>query len=111
NGVTDAVVRFDVATGRAALAGRLPSPAADSAAVAAGNTTYLLGGESRALSSGVVSAQVESQPTPARSSAPARPFDGQLLIADRGNNRLLVVDAAKHVLWTYPSPSAPPPPG
>ena len=40
-----------------------------------------------------------------------RPFAGKLLIADRGNNRLIVVDAAKHVLWSYPSSSTPPPAG
>jgi hypothetical protein len=42
--------------------------------------------------------------------AKVRPFAGKLLIADRGNNRLLVVDAHKHVLWRYPSPSLPAPP-
>jgi hypothetical protein len=31
-----------------------------------------------------------------------RPIPGYLLIADRGNNRLLLVDDAKHVLWQYP---------
>ena len=39
------------------------------------------------------------------------PFDGELLIADRGNNRLLLVNAAKQILWTYPSATAPAPPG
>jgi hypothetical protein len=34
-----------------------------------------------------------------------------MLIADRGNNRLLVVDAAKHVSWMYPSPTMPAPAG
>jgi hypothetical protein len=29
---------------------------------------------------------------------------GYLLIADRGNNRMLLVDARKHVLWRYPRP-------
>jgi hypothetical protein len=29
---------------------------------------------------------------------------GDLLIADRGNNRMLLVDARKHVLWRYPRP-------
>src|SRR5438067_10818755 len=43
--------------------------------------------------------------------APQRPFAGQLLIADRGNNRLLVIDAAKNVHWQFPSASAPAPPG
>jgi hypothetical protein len=30
------------------------------------------------------------------------PFHGYLLIADRGNNRMLLVDGAKRVLWGYP---------
>jgi hypothetical protein len=34
-----------------------------------------------------------------------------MLIADRGNDRLIVVDAAKHVSWTYPSATAAAPPG
>jgi hypothetical protein len=31
------------------------------------------------------------------------PLPGDLLIADRGNDRLLLVDPAGHVLWRYPS--------
>jgi hypothetical protein len=38
-------------------------------------------------------------------------FRGQLLIADRGNNRLLLVDAHKHILWQYPTASRPAPTG
>ena len=34
-----------------------------------------------------------------------------MLIADRGNNRLLVVNAQKQVLWRYPGPGRPAPPG
>ena len=33
------------------------------------------------------------------------------MIADRGNNRLLVVNADKRVLWRFPSPGHPAPPG
>ncbi|HYT30699.1 MAG TPA: PQQ-binding-like beta-propeller repeat protein [Actinomycetota bacterium] len=44
------------------------------------------------------------------SEAAVRPFAGLLAIADRGNNRLLVVDPAGKVVWRYPSPSLPPPP-
>jgi hypothetical protein len=33
------------------------------------------------------------------------------MIADRGNNRLLVVNAGKRVLWRYPSAAHPAPPG
>ncbi|HET8528017.1 MAG TPA: hypothetical protein VFL60_03830 [Gaiellaceae bacterium] len=38
--------------------------------------------------------------------SPPPPIPGYLLIADRGNNRMLLVDSAKHVFWTYPRPQA-----
>jgi outer membrane protein assembly factor BamB len=39
-------------------------------------------------------------------------FGEKLLIADRGNNRMLVLDDTGAVTWTYPNPpSMPPPPG
>ncbi|MGZ4242014.1 MAG: outer membrane protein assembly factor BamB family protein [Actinomycetota bacterium] len=50
-------------------------------------------------------------PTPSPTARAAWPFDGRLLIADRGNNRLVLVDAQKHVLWAFPSRSMPAPPG
>jgi PQQ-like domain len=34
-------------------------------------------------------------------------FGARLLIADRGNNRLLLLDPASHVVWKYPSAAAP----
>jgi len=52
-----------------------------------------------------------SPTTTAPDYAPQRPFAGQLLIADRGNNRLIVVDAAKNLHWQFPSASAPAPAG
>lgn len=38
---------------------------------------------------------------------PPAPFPGYLLIADRGNNRMLLVDGAHHVYWRYPGGGAP----
>jgi hypothetical protein len=35
-------------------------------------------------------------------------FPGLLLIADRGNDRLLIVDARRHVRWVYPKPGVKP---
>src|ERR1700704_221729 len=32
------------------------------------------------------------------------PIPGYLLIADRGNNRMLLVDSKKNILWSYPRP-------
>ena len=37
-------------------------------------------------------------------------FRGRMLIADRGNNRLLLVNAEKRVLWRYPGPGGRPRP-
>jgi hypothetical protein len=39
------------------------------------------------------------------------PFSGTLLIADRGNDRLITLNPARIISWTYPSPTMPPPPG
>jgi hypothetical protein len=46
-----------------------------------------------------------------KAAANTAPFTGRLLIADRGNNRLLLVDSAKRILWRYPSKGRPAPPG
>jgi hypothetical protein len=42
----------------------------------------------------------KSQPLP----VPPGPIPGYLLIADRGNNRILLVDGKKRILWRYPKP-------
>jgi hypothetical protein len=61
---------------------------------------------------GVGYARLGRKPTPAASAGPAQripqlvppaPIPGYLLIADRGNNRMLLVDGAKHILWRYPA--------
>jgi outer membrane protein assembly factor BamB len=53
------------------------------------------------------SAIPSTSPTPA---GPPPVFQGRLLIADRGNNRLLLVNADKQLLWTFPNAHAPAPP-
>jgi hypothetical protein len=58
----------------------------------------------------VVIARMVSSSSSAGGSATAPvPFTGDLLIADRGNDRLLLVDAAKHLLWSFPSAAHPAP--
>jgi hypothetical protein len=47
----------------------------------------------------------------AGSAGAGAPYSGTLLIADRGNNRLLSIDPARNVTWQYPSATMPPPPG
>jgi len=40
--------------------------------------------------------------------APPGPIPGYLLIADRGNNRMLLVDSNKRIFWRYPKPGITP---
>jgi hypothetical protein len=40
--------------------------------------------------------------------APPGPIPGYLLIADRGNNRMLLVDSKKRIFWRYPRPGVTP---
>jgi outer membrane protein assembly factor BamB len=57
----------------------------------------------------VASATPSATPSAVTGAAAVRPFAGLLLIADRGNNRLIVVNAHKQIVWTYPSPGLPAP--
>jgi hypothetical protein len=54
------------------------------------------------------SAPAHTTTTPRRTApvrlSPPGPLPGYLLIADRGNNRMLLVDSAKRIYWTYPKP-------
>jgi hypothetical protein len=56
-----------------------------------------------AVSAGVAS---HTHSTGAASPAAATPLPGDILIADRGNNRALLVSPAKRVLWRYPPAGA-----
>jgi Kelch motif len=49
---------------------------------------------------GVASPPAVKQP---RKLAPPGPLPGYLLIADRGNNRMLLVSSSKRIFWTYPA--------
>ena len=111
-GTSSDILRFDPKTTQFTFDGNLPVAIANSAAVTIGANAYLVGGETPAVSSGVTVLRQTIAAAP--SSVPAanvRPFAGRLLIADRGNNRLIVVDADKHRSWIYPSATAPAPPG
>jgi Kelch motif/PQQ-like domain len=123
---SDRVWSFDPASGKTSAAGRLPLAVSAAAAATVGSTGYLIGGKGgggEALRSVVLlnvkrvarpapapEGQTTASAPPAHRGPPA-PFRGKLLIADRGNNRLLVVDAQKKILWRYPSHAHPAPPG
>lgn len=115
---TDRIWRFDPAAGAVTSAGRLPQPNAGGAAATVGTTGYLIGGTSDGETPVGTVVNLTLQLETARSaaaSAPKRrrgyPFAGRLLIADRGNNRLIVVGARKNVVWRFPSRHHPAPPG
>ena len=120
------VTAVDPATGGTTSEARLARPLSD-AAVATGNRNAIVIGGARGAtaldqvlvasiqtrtvtSSDSTSPQGSDALTPAEARAKRRPFAGLLLIADRGNNRLLVMNSKKHILWRYPSPKLPAPP-
>ena len=112
---TARIWRFDPGAKTVTAAGRLPEPISGGAAVAIGSTAYLIGGTGRGETplATVLKLEVQHQTVrPKSATAAARePFSGQLMIADRGNNRILVVNAQKQVLWRFPSKAHPAPPG
>ena len=104
-----AIWAFNPAARRLLPAGRLQVPVSHAAVAVTGSTAWIVGGESGGA---VVSAVQMLRPDRAFGTAGApgagSPYFGaRLLIADRGNNRLLLMDAAMHVVWKYPSPTTP----
>jgi len=104
---------FDPATRRVLHAGALPVPIAYAGVQVVGQRAWLFGGES----AGTPVASVEvltpnAQFGTAGAVGAGSPFFGaRLLIADRGNNRLLLLDDTNQIVWSYPSAYAAAPPG
>jgi outer membrane protein assembly factor BamB len=104
---------FDPHTRRSLAAGMLMAPVANAGVAVVGNTAYLSGGETNGTP---VSTVQMLRPNAAFGTAglagAGSPYYGDtLLIADRGNNRMLVLDDTNKITWTYPGPGMPPPPG
>ncbi len=107
------ILAFDTTTGKALAAGTLPAPVAYPGVEVVGTRAWLVGGES----SGSAVSSVEMF-TPnvkfgtAGATGAGSPFYGdRLLVADRGNNRLLLLNDQDQIVWTYPSAYAAAPPG
>ena len=100
----DTVLELDSSRAAFSQVSSLPIPESDMSAVPVGETVYLLGGEGQLAQPGqsVIVARMTSA-APVASVTAAPPFVGQLLIADRGNDRLLLVTADKKVQWMFPS--------
>jgi len=118
---------FDERTHGIADAGLLPQAVAFGgyATVGTGKAAigYLVGGEvaqqsgtdQAGIATGSLASVISLRPSwyggPVGGAAAGAPYQGHLLIADRGNDRLLVIDAARTLQWQYPSATMPPPPG
>ncbi len=84
---------------------------------------YMVGGEvsgqsgndQAGVASGSLRTVISLRPSPyggpAGSTGAGSPYAGTLLIADRGNDRLLALDPARNITWQYPSGTMLPPPG
>ncbi len=108
------VFAFDVARASFLRAGTLPIAVANVGAAVSGDRLFLVGGET---GGGALTSDVQMiTPNRAFGLAGTRgagcPYYGdELLVADRGNDRLLLLDDTGKTIWTYPSKNAPPPPG
>jgi hypothetical protein len=118
---------FVPSTHQVLFAGLLPQAVAFGGATTLGSgaaaTGYLMGGEvtsqqgpdQAGVPSGSLQTVLALRPSPYGGAAgtphAGTPFGGKLLIADRGNDRLLVLTPSRQLSWTYPSAKAPPPPG
>ncbi len=100
---------FDPAAKRLLPAGHLQVPVSHAAVTVAGGTAWIIGGESNgALVSSVQMLRPDRAFGTAGAPGAGSPYFGaRLLIADRGNNRLLLLNDAMHVVWKYPSAAAP----
>ena len=111
--VTDAIWAWDVSAKRPLGAGKLPAPIAYAGSAVTYGRGWIVGGENH----GQPQATVETVwPNSLFGSAGAAgagsPYFGyKLLVADRGNDRLLVMSPGDQIGWTYPSVFAAAPPG
>ena len=103
---------FDPAKDTLLAAGQLQVPVAYASAAVVGNRAWIVGGEAGATQEAVVQMLTPNAGfgTAGASGAGSPYFGYQLLVADRGNNRLLLFDAADALKWTYPSATSPPDP-
>jgi hypothetical protein len=103
---------FTPSTAAMVLAGRLQVPTSHAGVAVDGNTAWLVGGEEGSTVLGTVQ-MIKPNPSFGVAGAPGAgsPYFGdKLLVADRGNNRLLLMDAAMNIDWTYPNATTPPDP-
>jgi hypothetical protein len=101
---------FDPTTARLSGAGHLQVPVSHAGVAVIGSTAWVVGGESGATQSTAVQMLTPNAAfgTAGAPGAGSPYFGSKLLVADRGNNRLLLFDPTMKLLWTYPSATSPP---
>ncbi len=104
---------FNTVSGQALVAGVLRVPVSHAGIATLGQRAWLVGGETAAGPTSTVQMLTPNLQfgTAGASGAGSPYFGGNLLIADAGANRVLLLNPAGQVVWSYPSASAPPPPG
>ncbi len=101
---------YDPATNKLLAAGTLQVPISHAAVTVLGSTAWLVGGEQGASSLESVVQMISPNAGFGTAGRPGAgsPYSGaKLLVADRGNNRLLLFDDTMKVVWTYPSATSP----
>ncbi len=68
-----------------------------------GALVHRSGGGSAAPDAGTTSTTTQPKPNPNRVITQRGPLPGALLIADRGNDRILLVDPHRRILWSFPT--------
>jgi hypothetical protein len=80
-----------------------------------GEVTNQAGSDAAGVASGLLQSVISLRPSRYGGRAgtvnSGSPFSGTLLIADRGNDRLITLNPSRTISWAYPSPTMPPPPG
>ncbi len=90
-------------------AGILQVPTANAGVAVSNNKAWIIGGEYNSQVIGVVQV-VSLNPSfgiAGTKGAGSPYYGGSLMIADRGNNRILVMNTSKQIIWKYPSSTTP----
>lgn len=96
------------------LAGHLRVPVGHAGAAVLGARLWLVGGESTGGTPTSAVQVVQPNRTFGNAGSPGAgsPYFGEkLLVADEGNDRLVLLSDTSKIVWTFPSASAPAPPG
>jgi N-acetylneuraminic acid mutarotase len=113
-GRSSGIFAFEPSTGRALPAGQLRSPVAYAGAAVTRGHLWIVGGQ---RADGASTSAVQMVVPNRRFGRAGQPgagspyFGDRLLVADRGNDRLLLLSDTGKILWRYPTASRPPPPG